>query len=121
GRWKMFWNDSLRNGRVAQLGEHLLCKEGVAGSIPVTSTSICLQFQSFAKLGRGRLQQIWEHLGTIRIPSDPRLVSEHFRWHGCTPEAWSSCANGRVVLEPLVKEFLARAATSHACAVANAN
>jgi hypothetical protein len=25
-------------GRVAQLGEHLLCKQGVAGSIPVTST-----------------------------------------------------------------------------------
>ncbi len=27
-------------GRVAQLGEHLLCKQGVAGSIPVTSTNI---------------------------------------------------------------------------------
>ncbi len=26
-------------GRVAQLGEHLLCKQGVAGSIPVTSTN----------------------------------------------------------------------------------
>ena len=25
-------------GRVAQLGEHLLCKQGVAGSSPVTST-----------------------------------------------------------------------------------
>ena len=25
-------------GRVAQLGEHLLCKQGVAGSIPATST-----------------------------------------------------------------------------------
>jgi hypothetical protein len=25
-------------GRVAQLGEHLLCKQGVTGSIPVTST-----------------------------------------------------------------------------------
>ena len=28
-----------RSGRVAQLGEHLLCKQGVAGSIPVTSTT----------------------------------------------------------------------------------
>jgi hypothetical protein len=28
----------LKNGRVAQLGEHLLCKQGVAGSIPATST-----------------------------------------------------------------------------------
>ena len=27
-------------GRVAQLGEHLLCKQGVAGSIPVTSTKV---------------------------------------------------------------------------------
>jgi hypothetical protein len=26
-------------GRVAQLGEHLLCKQGVAGSIPATSTN----------------------------------------------------------------------------------
>jgi hypothetical protein len=31
-------SDSCR-GRVAQLGEHLLCKQGVAGSIPVTSTN----------------------------------------------------------------------------------
>jgi hypothetical protein len=26
-------------GAVAQLGEHLLCKQGVTGSIPVSSTS----------------------------------------------------------------------------------
>jgi hypothetical protein len=32
-------------GRVAQLGEHLLCKQGVTGSIPVTSTT----FSLFAK------------------------------------------------------------------------
>ena len=31
-------NGSSRVGRVAQLGEHLLCKQGVTGSIPVTST-----------------------------------------------------------------------------------
>src|ERR1700728_3509906 len=29
-------------GRVAQLGEHLLCKQGVTGSIPVTSTKSLL-------------------------------------------------------------------------------
>ena len=29
-------------GRVAQLGEHLLCKQGVAGSNPVTSTNLFL-------------------------------------------------------------------------------
>jgi hypothetical protein len=32
-------------GRVAQLGEHLLCKQGVAGSIPATSTNISLPFK----------------------------------------------------------------------------
>jgi hypothetical protein len=31
---------SSRCGRVAQLGEHLLCKQGVTGSIPVTSTNL---------------------------------------------------------------------------------
>jgi hypothetical protein len=28
-------------GGVAQLGEHLLCKQGVIGSIPFTSTTLC--------------------------------------------------------------------------------
>jgi hypothetical protein len=31
-------------GRVAQLGEHLLCKQGVAGSNPVTSTNLLFAF-----------------------------------------------------------------------------
>jgi hypothetical protein len=29
------------DGAVAQLGEHLLCKQGVSGSIPLSSTNIC--------------------------------------------------------------------------------
>ena len=29
-------------GAVAQLGEHLLCKQGVVGSIPSSSTNACL-------------------------------------------------------------------------------
>ena len=29
-----------RDGGVAQLGEHLLCKQGVIGSIPFTSTRV---------------------------------------------------------------------------------
>ena len=36
------------DGRVAQLGEHLLCKQGVTGSIPVTSTNVLLMFLGFA-------------------------------------------------------------------------
>ncbi len=29
---------ALRRGGIAQLGEHLLCKQGVSGSIPLIST-----------------------------------------------------------------------------------
>ena len=29
----------LNHGGIAQLGEHLLCKQGVIGSIPIISTS----------------------------------------------------------------------------------
>lgn len=32
------------DGRVAQLGEHLLCKQGVRGSNPLTSTNFFLKF-----------------------------------------------------------------------------
>ena len=44
-------NDGLRkisklNGAIAQLGEHLLCKQGVRGSIPRSSTM--LSFAIFA-------------------------------------------------------------------------
>ena len=56
-------NEAAVPGRVAQLGEHLLCKQGVTGSIPVTSTNILLLFSqlligplaSFARFGN-----IWE-------------------------------------------------------------
>jgi len=30
---------SFRTGAVAQLGEHLLCKQGVVGSSPISSTN----------------------------------------------------------------------------------
>lgn len=33
------WRCNL-NGAVAQLGEHLLCKQGVSGSIPLSSTKV---------------------------------------------------------------------------------
>src|SRR5579872_1036566 len=36
-------------GRVAQLGEHLLCKQGVAGSIPATSTKFFLIAKDLTK------------------------------------------------------------------------
>ena|SRR6266571_6881853 len=34
----VFCPASAENGAVAQLGEHLLCKQGVVGSIPISST-----------------------------------------------------------------------------------
>ena len=34
-----FLTSAFRTGAVAQLGEHLLCKQGVVGSIPISSTS----------------------------------------------------------------------------------
>ena len=78
-------------------------------------------FQALTNWAVGRPRQIWEQLGTIRIPTDPRPVSERFRLHECKSGAWSSYANGRVVLAPLAKEFLARAATFHVCVAENAN
>ena len=32
-------------GAVAQLGEHLLCKQGVSGSIPLSSTILVLNWR----------------------------------------------------------------------------
>ena len=34
-----FLTSAFRTGAVAQLGEHLLCKQGVVGSIPISSTN----------------------------------------------------------------------------------
>ena len=34
---------SIRYGGIAQLGEHLPCKQGVSGSIPLTSTKQFLE------------------------------------------------------------------------------
>ena len=33
----------MHRGALAQLGEHLLCKQGVIGSIPIGSTKLCFQ------------------------------------------------------------------------------
>ena len=39
-----------QNGAVAQLGEHLLCKQGVSGSIPLSSTKVVLDNGSIIHL-----------------------------------------------------------------------
>ena len=50
---KVLW----KNGGVAQLGEHLLCKQGVIGSIPFISTK-----------GEGRAKHRVEPNGLIAQP-----------------------------------------------------
>ncbi len=47
-----FGNFAVGNGAVAQLGEHLLCKQGVTGSIPVSSTSSSVSGFAFLPAGR---------------------------------------------------------------------
>ena len=47
--------NSCIDGALAQLGEHLLCKQGVIGSIPIGSTSLFSRYedQIFAASSRG--------------------------------------------------------------------
>ena len=56
-------------GRVAQLGEHLLCKQGVAGSIPATSTN----HLGFNKIAQGFVPHTTCYRGSgsgVEIPCD---------------------------------------------------
>ena len=45
---------SSGEGGLAQLGEHLLCKQGVVGSIPSSSTTLAKrqEEQAFSRFGR---------------------------------------------------------------------
>ena len=47
-----FFNFLIKYGGVAQLGEHLLCKQGVIGSIPFISTRREISNRAFGKEGR---------------------------------------------------------------------
>ncbi len=44
----------LLEGAVAQLGERLICIQEVAGSIPTSSTSLCLARQPFVRMVQRR-------------------------------------------------------------------
>jgi hypothetical protein len=46
------------NGGLAQLGEHLLCKQRVNGSIPLASTK-CSHETTFRKLANSRLKVLF--------------------------------------------------------------
>ena len=60
------WSARSADGGVAQLGEHLLCKQGVIGSIPFTSTTTGGSGQA----GCGRPAKRVEH----RVPWGLRCV-----------------------------------------------
>ncbi len=45
------------DGAVAQLGEHLLCKQGVVGSIPISSTKLPQQYE----VAKSRRETSGEH------------------------------------------------------------
>jgi hypothetical protein len=68
---EIHYNHVVACGRVAQLGEHLLCKQGVTGSIPVTSTKYLLQNQFVTNLAIARLHQFGVRLGPITSLSTP--------------------------------------------------
>ena len=50
--FRMEWHLDARSvGDVAQLGEHLLCKQGVVGSIPIVSTIVVDEADWLASAG----------------------------------------------------------------------
>jgi hypothetical protein len=74
-------------GAVAQLGEHLLCKQGVSGSIPLSSTIICPDAVAAhaAALRTGRpvmadeLCSVWADYLDVRVvfTAHNRLITAH--------------------------------------------
>ena len=67
----------LLRGAVAQLGEHLLCKQGVSGSIPLSSTKRigveALRFLSFVRK-KGL------HLGDMPCACSVYIVKRRYVW-----------------------------------------
>ncbi len=61
---------SENNGALAQLGEHLLCKQGVIGSIPISSTILSVLTPSALRAGSGRGGQKWPARSRVRWLSD---------------------------------------------------
>ena len=54
-------------GGVAQLGEHLLCKQGVIGSIPFTSTNFQSSKASACALAFGLLMNSWNKNSSVGL------------------------------------------------------
>ena len=66
---------NAEKGAVAQLGEHLLCKQGVSGSIPLSSTNV-LSWRCVAALppgsGRAAGRPAWCLCGTAALLLESR-------------------------------------------------
>ncbi len=54
-------------GAVAQLGEHLLCKQGVSGSIPLSSTKSCPHGESLRTARRTIGDGLWPVFGGLLL------------------------------------------------------
>ena len=55
-----FYFDLMNLGGLAQLGEHLLCKQGVVGSIPSSSTTTLLHDNESANASQPEsMVEIW--------------------------------------------------------------
>jgi hypothetical protein len=79
------------HGAVAQLGEHLLCKQGVTGSIPVSSTITALETERIRERVNGvglRLERAQVLLRllfrSLTIWNDPSIEVEYGFDKRCT-------------------------------------
>ena len=71
----MFNLEGIRNGGIAQLGEHLLCKQGVSGSIPLISTIKRKLVNCTLKTEQRKKK---EKQGNREAKSEKLLIVEHF-------------------------------------------
>jgi hypothetical protein len=80
------------SGAVAQLGEHLLCKQGVTGSIPVSSTTI-LDLPRFSiKMNQGAIRAI----NAIKMKKWNASGICCSKWRTCAEQAMGFCTLSRV-------------------------
>ena len=63
-------------GDVAQLGEHLLCKQGVVGSNPIVSTSMCRDGCVLVWLGSCITEKCWGFGFVVAPPMAGRVDPE---------------------------------------------
>ena len=93
-----------RHGGVAQLGEHLLCKQGVVGSIPITSTSSWCDGLGFGSVRRR------EEVGFGTVSWITRVVGGSCAWccsawlrPGLRIGVWPCCWSFESVNQVLVR------------------